>query len=54
MRGRPPGRFNLRVAGITAAVAFAVKALAPALAAWTALLIASAAFGVLAGVVRTR
>ena len=54
MCGRPPGRFALRVAAITAAVAFAAKGLAPALAAWTAVLIAGAAFGVLAGLVRTR
>ena len=53
-RGRPPGRFDLRVAALTAALAFAAKALAPALAAWTAVLIAAAAFGILAGVVRTR
>jgi len=53
-RGRPPGRFDLRVAGITAVVAFAAKALAPGLAAWTAVLIAGAAFGILAGLVRTR
>lgn len=54
MRGSPPGRFALRVAALTAAAAFAAKALAPALAAWTALLIAAAVFGVLTGVVRTR
>jgi hypothetical protein len=54
MRGSPPGRFALRVAALTAAAAFAAKALAPALAAWTALLIAAAMFGVLTGVVRTR
>ena len=53
-RGRPPGRFDLRVAGITAVSAFAAKALVPSLAAWTAVLIAGAAFGVLAGVIRTR
>jgi hypothetical protein len=53
-RGRRPSRFDLRVAGSTAALAFAVKALAPALAAWTAVLIAGAVFGVLAGLVRTR
>jgi hypothetical protein len=53
-RRRPPGRFDLRVAGLTAGLAFAAKGLAPALAAWTALLIAAAAFGVLAGMVRTR
>jgi hypothetical protein len=54
MRGRPPAQFDLRVAATTAAVAFAAKGLAPALAAWTAVLIAGAAFGVLAGLVRTR
>jgi hypothetical protein len=53
-RGAPPSRFDLRVAVFTAALAFAAKALAPALAAWTAVLIAGAAFGVLAGLVRTR
>ena len=53
-RGRPPHRFDLRVAGFTAVLAFAVKGLVPALAAWTAVLIAAAAFGILAGVVRTR
>ena len=53
-RGRPPRRFDLRVAGLTAGLAFAAKGLAPALAAWTAVLIAAAAFGALAGVVRTR
>jgi hypothetical protein len=54
MRGRPPHRFDLRVAALIAALAFAAKALAPELAAWTAVLIAAAAFGILAGVVRTR
>jgi hypothetical protein len=54
VRGRPASRFALRVAGFTALLAFAVKALAPALAAWTAVLIAGAAFGVVAGVIRTR
>jgi hypothetical protein len=53
-RGRPPGRFDLRVAGITAVLAFAVKGLAPGLTAWTAVLLAGAAFGILAGLVRTR
>ena len=32
MRGRPPSRFDLRVAGLTAVLAFAAKALVPALA----------------------
>ena len=54
VRGRPPRRFDLRVAALTAGLAFAAKALVPALAAWTAVLIAAAAFGVLAGIVRTR
>ena len=54
MRARPPRRFDLRGAGLTAVLAFAAKGLAPALAAWTAVLIAAAAFGVLAGVARTR
>jgi hypothetical protein len=54
VRGRPPRPFDLRVAALTAVLAFAAKGLAPALAAWTAVLIAAAAFGVLAGVVRTK
>ena len=54
MRGMPPHRFDLRSAGLTAVLAFAAKGLAPALAAWTAVLIAAAVFGVLAGVARTR
>ena len=53
-RGRPPRRVDLRVAGLTALLALASKGLMPALAAWTAVLIAAAAFGVLAGMVRTR
>jgi hypothetical protein len=53
-RGRPPSRFDLRVAGVTALLAFALKTLSPALAPWTALLIAGAVFGVVAGVIRTR
>jgi hypothetical protein len=54
MRRRPPSRFDLRVAGCTAVLAFGLKAVAPALAAWTAVLIAGAAFGFVAGVIRTR
>jgi hypothetical protein len=53
-RGRPPGSFDLRVAAATALLAFAAKVLVPALAAWTAVPIAAGAFGILAGVVRTR
>jgi hypothetical protein len=53
-RGRPPLRLDLRVACVTALLAFVVKALVPALAAWTAVLIAGAAFGVVAGMIRTR
>jgi hypothetical protein len=53
-RGRPPSRFDLRVAGFTALLAFAIKALVPALAPWTAVLIAGAVFGVVAGLIRTR
>jgi hypothetical protein len=53
-RGRPPSRFDLRVAGFAAVLAFALKALAPALAAWSAVLLAGAVFGVVAGVIRTR
>lgn len=52
--GRPPSRFELRAAGLTAALALAAKLVAPALPAWAALLIAAGAFGVLAGVARTR
>ena len=54
LRGSPPTRLALRVAALTAVLAFAAKGLMPALAAWTALLIATAALGTLAGVVRTR
>ena len=53
-RGRPPGRVDLRVAAFTAALAFVAKALVPALAAWTAVLIAAAAFGILTGMLRSR
>jgi hypothetical protein len=53
-RGRAPRRSDLRVAGLIAGVAFAAKALAPALAAWTAVLIAAASFGVLVGTLQTR
>jgi hypothetical protein len=53
-RGRPPLRLDLRVACVTAVLAFVIKALVPALAAWTAVLIAGAAFGVVAGMIRTR
>jgi hypothetical protein len=54
LRRRPPRRSDLRVAALTAAAAFAAKGLAPALAAWTAVLIAAAAFGVLAGAATRR
>jgi hypothetical protein len=54
MRQRPPSRLDLRVAGLTAALAFALKALAPALAAWSAVLLAGAVFGCVAGVIQTR
>ena len=53
-RGKPPSRFDPRVAGCTAVLALGVKVLAPTLAAWTAVLIAGAAFGIVAGVIRTR
>ena len=53
-RGRPPRGSDLRVAGLTALLALSAKALAPALAAWTAVLIAAAVFGALAGLARTR
>ena len=42
------------MAGLTAVLAFAAKGLVPALADWTAVLIAAAAFGVLAGVLTAR
>jgi hypothetical protein len=38
----------------TAVLVFVIKALVPALAAWTAVLIAGAVFGVVAGMIRTR
>jgi hypothetical protein len=53
-RRRPPSHFDLRVAGFTAMLAFALKALVPALEAWTAVLVAGAVFGVVAGVIRSR
>jgi hypothetical protein len=54
MRGRAPRSLALRGAALTAVAALACKALVPALAAWTAVLIAAAVFGVLCGLVRTR
>ena len=53
VRGRPPSAPALRAAALTAAVAMAAKALAPGLAAWVALLVAAAVFGVLCGLART-
>ena len=53
LRGRTVGAFALRAAAFTAATALAVKVLAPALAAWVAVLVAAAVFGVLCGLVRT-
>lgn len=52
-RGRAPRPLALRAAALTAAAALAAKALVPALAAWAAVLIAAAVFGVLCGLVRT-
>ena len=43
----------LRAAAVTAVAALAAKALVPGLAAWVAVLIAAAVFGVLCGLVRT-
>jgi hypothetical protein len=54
LRRRPPSRLALRVAGLTAALAFALKALAPTLAAWNAVLLAGAVFGCVAGLLQTR
>ena len=53
MRGRVPSTLALRAAALTATAAVVAKLLVPALAAWVALLIAAAVFGVLCGVVRT-
>jgi hypothetical protein len=52
-RGRPAPVWGLRAAALAGALAFVTKALAPALAAWTALLLAAAVFGVLAGLARS-
>jgi TRAP-type uncharacterized transport system fused permease subunit len=54
IRGRAPSPLALRAAVLTAAAALTAKALAPGLAAWVAVLIAAAVFGVLCGLVRTR
>jgi hypothetical protein len=54
IRGRAPRPIALRGAALTAVVARAGKVLVPALAAWVAVLIAAAVFGVLCGLVRTR
>lgn len=53
-RGGTPERIARKAACLTAATAFAAKALAPELAGWIAVLIAAGVFGVLAGLVRTR
>ena len=53
IRGRTPSVLALRAAAVTAVAALAAKALVPGLAAWVALLIAAAVFGVLCGLVRT-
>jgi hypothetical protein len=54
LRGRRPRAAALRAALVAAAAAFAAKALVPALAPWTVVLIAAGVCGVLAGLVRTR
>jgi hypothetical protein len=54
IRGRTPSVLALRAAAVTAVAALAAKALVPGLAAWVAVLIAAAVFGVLGGLVRTR
>ena len=54
IRGRAPRSLALRGAGLTAVAALAGKALVPSLAAWAAVLIAAAVFGVLCGLVRAR
>ena len=53
LRGRAPSALALRAAGLTAVAALAAKALVPGLAAWVAVLIAAAVFGVLCGLLRT-
>ena len=53
IRGRAPRPLALRAAALTAGAALAAKALVPALAAWVAVLIAAAVFGVLCGLART-
>ena len=53
IRGRAPSVLALRAAALTAVAALAAKALAPGLAAWVAVLIAAAVFGILCGLVRT-
>jgi hypothetical protein len=54
LRGRAPSALARKAAAVTAAAALAAKALVPGLAAWVAILIAAAVFGVLCGIVRTR
>lgn len=54
LRGRAPGALALRAAALAAAAAVTAKVLVPGLAAWVAILIAAAVFGVLCGLVRTR
>jgi hypothetical protein len=54
LRGRRPRAAALRAASVAAGVAFAAKALVPALAPWTVVLIAAVVCGVLTGLVRTR
>jgi hypothetical protein len=53
IRGRTPSVLALRAAAVTAVAALAAKALVPGLAAWVAVLIAAAVFGVLCGLMRT-
>lgn len=53
IRGRAPAPLALRAAALTAVAALIGKTLVPALAAWVAVLVAAAVFGVLCGLVRT-
>lgn len=53
IRGRAPRALAVRGAGLAAVAALAGKALVPSLAAWAAVLVAAAVFGVLCGFVRT-
>jgi hypothetical protein len=52
LRRRTPSPLALRAAALTAALAVTAKVPVPGLAAWVAVLIAAAVFGVLCGLVR--